>query len=164
MNSTLRQHLATTFFAEYQGLRDELLDLLTDEDLDYRVGATAPSLGALCREIGDVERAYVDSFRTFRLEFGDRNPDPQVERRVALLASWYADLDRELTEALEQISQEEIDRRIVRSDFDIDDFAPLPTVQLDIYREALLIFYGKASVYLRSMGKTLPARWEQWIG
>ena len=164
MNSTLRQHLATTFFAEYQGLRDELLDLLTDEDLDYRVGATAPSLGALCREIGDVERAYVDSFRTFRLEFGYRNPDPQVERRVALLTSWYADLDRELTEALEQLSQEEIDRRIVRSDFDIDDFAPLPTVQLDIYREALLIFYGKASIYLRSMGKTLPARWEQWIG
>jgi len=164
MNSTLRQHLATTFFAEYQGLRVELLDLLTDEDLEYRVGATVPSLGALCREIGEVERAYVDSFKTFRLDFDYRNPHPEVERSVAALSSWYADLDRELTEALEELSEGDTARRIVRSDFDIDDFAPLPTVQLDIYREALLIFYAKASVYLRLMGKTLPARWEQWIG
>jgi uncharacterized damage-inducible protein DinB len=164
VHSTVQQHLAATFFAEYQGLRDELVDLLADEDLDYRVGATAPSLGALCRGIGEVERAYVDSFRTFRLDFGYRHPDPQVEGSVALLASWYADLDRELTEALEQLSEDDINRRIIRSDFDIDDFAPLPTVELDIYREALLIFYGKASVYLRSMGKALPTRWEEWIG
>jgi hypothetical protein len=67
--------------------------------------------------------------------------------------------------SLEGLSEDDIaNRRIVRSDFDIDDFAPLPAVQLDIYREALLIFYGKVSVYLRAMGKTLPKRWVEWIG
>ena len=164
MHSTVRQHLVATFFAEYQGLRVELMDLLADVDLDYHVGATAPSLGALCRGIGEVERSYVDSFRTFRQDFGYRHADSQVEHSVARLASWYADLDGELMDALEQLSEVDTTRRIIRSDFEIDDFAPVPTVQLDIYREALLIFYGKASVYIQSMGKELPARWEAWIG
>ncbi len=63
------------------------------------------------------------------------------------------------------LSEDDIaNRRIVRGDFDVDDFAPLPKVQLDVYREALLIFYGKVSVYLRAMGKTLPRQWQEWIG
>lgn len=67
--------------------------------------------------------------------------------------------------ALESLSEDDItNRRIVRTDFDIDDFVPLPKVQLDIYREALLIFYGKVSVYLRAMGRTLPPQWQAWIG
>jgi hypothetical protein len=32
-----------------------------------------------------------------------------------------------------------------------------------IYREALLIFYGKASIYLKALGKTLPEQWQAWI-
>ncbi len=165
MNSIVRQHLPATFFGEYQGLRDELMELLTDDDLGYRVGGATASLGALCREMGEVERAYVDSFTTFRLNFGYRNQDPQVETSVAALSSWYAELDRHLMASLEGLSEDDIaNRRIVRSDFDIDDFAPLPAVQLDIYREALLIFYGKVSVYLRAMEKALPKRWVEWIG
>jgi hypothetical protein len=38
-----------------------------------------------------------------------------------------------------------------------------PPIQLNIYQEALLIFYGKASVYLKAMGKTLPEQWKDWI-
>ena len=165
MNSIVQQHLPATFFSEYQGLRDELMELLTDDDLGYRVGGATASLGALCGEMGEVERAYVDSFTTFRLTFGYRSQDRKVETSVAALSSWYAQLDRDLMAALEGLSEDDIaNRRIVRSDFDIDDFAPLPAVQLDIYREALLIFYGKASVYMRAMGKTLPKRWMEWIG
>ena len=79
-----------------------------------------------------------------------------------VLTSWYAELDGGLTEALEGPSEDDIaNRRIVRSDFDIDDFGPRPTVQLDVYREALLIFNGKVSVYIRAMGKTLPRRSEE---
>ena len=165
MNSIVQRHLPATFFREYQRLRDELMEFLTDEDLGYRVEGTTASLGALCREIGEVEHAYIESFTTFRLHFRYRNPDPPLESSVAELSSWYAELDRELIAALEALSEDDIaNRRIVRSDFEIDDFAPLPAVQLDIYREALLIFYGKVSVYVRAMGKTLPKRWLEWIG
>jgi hypothetical protein len=165
MNSIVQRHLPATFFPEYQGLRDELMEFLTDDDLGYRVGDATASLGALCREIGEVEHAYTESFTTFRLNFAYRNPDPKIESSVAALSSWYAELDRDLMAALEGLSDDDIaNRRIVRSDFAIDDFSPLPAVQLDIYREALLIFYGKVSVYVRAMGKTLPKRWMEWIG
>jgi hypothetical protein len=35
---------------------------------------------------------------------------------------------------------------------------------LEIYKEALLIFYGKTSVYLKATGKELPEQWLAWIG
>jgi hypothetical protein len=40
---------------------------------------------------------------------------------------------------------------------------PLQT-QLNVYQEALLIFYGKAIVYLRALGKTPPQQMQEWIG
>jgi hypothetical protein len=65
---------------------------------------------------------------------------------------------------LEALSAEDVsERRIEGADFDPGAFAPLPTVQLDIYREALLIFYAKASVYLRALGIALPGDWPSWI-
>ena len=66
---------------------------------------------------------------------------------------------------MEALSEDEIaNRRIKRVDYDVDDFSPLPAQELDIYREALLIFYGKVSVYMRTMGKELPRCWQEWIG
>lgn len=164
MNSLLRE-LTAMKFGEYQALRDQLMEILTDADLGYRPGGATETLGALCRDMGDVERSYVDSFRTFRQELGDRNPDPRMESSVEALSAWYTELDRELVAALEGLSEDDIaHRRIVRSDFDVDYFSPLPRSQIDTYREALLIFYGKVSVYLRAMDKPFPPQWQTWIG
>jgi hypothetical protein len=88
-----------------------------------------------------------------------------VEHGVAALSEWYGSLDRNLLAALQALTEDDIaNRRLTRSDFDIDDFAPLPAQELDIYREALLIVYGKVSVYLRMMGIDLPGHWTAWIG
>jgi hypothetical protein len=139
------------------------MEVLTDDELSYRVGGANPSLGALCREIGEIERSYIESFKTFRLDFEYRNADPRLESSVAALSSWYAELDGELTAALEGLSEDDVaNRTIDRTDF--PGFLPLPRVQLDIYREALLIFYSKVDVYLRALGKTPPEQWRKWIG
>lgn len=165
MNVTIRDHLAATYFAEYQLLRRELTDVLRDEDLAFRPARSGASLGELCREIGDIEHAYIDAFRTFRQDFAWRNPEPDVERRVAALSTWYGDLDRELIAALEALTDDDVaNRRISRHDVDVEDFAPLPSQELDLYREALLIFYAKVSIYLKIMGRQLPGHWGPWIG
>ena len=165
MNSLVRVHLPATFFVDYQGLRDELLAILTDGDLGFRVGGESATLGALCREIGEIEHSYVESLRTFRQDFDYRNPDTRVEKSLDALTSWYAELDRDLADAIAALSEDDIaNRRIVRKDFDVSEFSPSPDIHLDIYREALLIFYGKVSVYLRAMGKPLPGHWPHWIG
>jgi hypothetical protein len=174
MNSMFREYFPITepegrakslapFFPGYQALRAQLMEILTDDDLGYRVGGANPSLGALCREIGEIERSYVESFKTFRLDFGYRNADPRLETSVAALSSWYAELDRELTAAIEGLSEDEVaNRTIDRTDF--PGFAPLLLVQLDIYKEALLIFYSKVDVYVRALGKTPSEQWRKWIG
>jgi hypothetical protein len=66
--------------------------------------------------------------------------------------------------ALETVSEDDAaNRKIVRSDFDVDYFSPLAKTQLDVYQEALLIFYGKVSVYLRALQKPFPPQWRTWI-
>ena len=37
-------------------------------------------------------------------------------------------------------------------------------LQLDVYLQALLIFFGKATTYLKAMDKTLPKQIEEYIG
>lgn len=151
------------YFAEYQALRNQLMTMLTDEDLGYRGGGENATLGALCRENGEIERSYIESFKTFSLDFGYRSPDPRLERSVAALSAWYAELDDELKTAIQSLSEEDVAKRTIdRTDF--PGFAPMLRVQLDIYKEALLIFYSRVDVYLRALGKTPTEQWRKWIG
>ena len=43
------------------------------------------------------------------------------------------------------------------------NFLLRPNIQLEVYKEALHIFYGKTSVYLKAMGKERPQQWQDWI-
>ncbi len=158
MNSIIRDYYPT--FEMYQALRNQLLEILTDDDLSYRPGGANPTLGALCREIGETEQAYIESFKTFTMKFAYGTSDPALEQSVAALTAWYTALDQALKQAIEGLSEEDIQgRQIDRG----GDFKLKPFIQLNVYQEALLIFYGKASVYLKAMGKTLPKQWGEWI-
>ena len=163
MNSLVRDHLAATWFAGYQDLRTQLMGVLGDDDLAFRPGGATYTFGQLCREIGEIEHSYIEAIRTFRQDFEWRNPDPRSERTVAALSSWFADLDKDLQAAIEAVTDDDAaNRRFFRAD--LPDFSPLLPQELDIYREALLIFYAKASIYLRVMGRELPGDWPVWIG
>ena len=163
MNVLVRDHLAATYFAEYQDLRTQLMGVLGDDDLAFRPGGATYTFGQLCREIGEIEYSYIEAIRTFRQDFEWHNPDPRLERSVAALSSWFADLDKDLRAAIEAVTEDDAtDRRFIRAD--LPDFSPLLPQELDIYREALLIFYAKASIYLRAMGRELPGDWQAWIG
>jgi len=163
MNSLVRDHLAATWFAGYQDLRTQLMGVLGDDDLAFRPGGATYTFGQLCREIGEIEYSYIEAIRTFRQGFEWRNPDLRSERSVAALSSWFADLDKDLQAAIEAVTDDDAaNRRFFRAD--LPDFSPLLPQELDIYREALLIFYAKASIYLRAMGRELPGDWQAWIG
>ena len=61
--------------------------------------------------------------------------------------------------AFSALSEEEVQTRRIDRGFP----APVRT-QLHIYREALLIFYAKAVVYLHALNKPLPKQMVEWIG
>jgi uncharacterized damage-inducible protein DinB len=159
MNQIMRDYFP--IFHMYQEIRDQLMAALADEDLSFQPSDANPPLGELCREIGEVERAYIDSFKTFTLDFSYRNSEPGLEKSVQRLSAWYAALDQELRATVEALTDDDLDQRVIDRG---GGFTLPPQIQLDVYKEALLIFYGKASVYLKAMGKTLPGRMGEWIG
>jgi hypothetical protein len=148
-------------FQLYQAMRDQLMAILGDADLGYSPGGANPRLGDLCRTIGEVEAAYIQSFKTFELRFSHPNTTPGLADSVSRLQAWFAQLDGELQATVEALSDDDIASRPVDRG---GDFKLPPMLQLDVYKEALLIFYGKVSVYLRVMGKTLPEQWQDWLG
>ncbi len=141
-------------------IRDQLLDTLADADLAYRF-PNCPSLGELCRELGETEQAYVDSYRTFKTNFVYGSSDPALATSVARLKAWFAQLDRDLDAAMAALSEDDIQQRTIERQ---GESAFPPRVQLYCYREALLIFYGRAVFYLKALGKPISEQAQMWIG
>lgn len=147
-------------FQLYQALRAQLMTILSDEDLALNPGGNNLTLGLLCREMGEIEQCYITSFETFRQDFSYRNSDPELEHSVDRLTAWYDELDKKLRAAVESLTDEDIHNRLIDRG---PDFKIPPNIQLEIYKEALLIFYGKAGVYLKILGKTPGEQWQNWI-
>lgn len=158
MNSIMKEYYHV--FEMYQALRNQLMELLSDDDLAYTPGGDNPTLGVLCKEMGEVEQAYIQSFQTFRQDFSYRNEEPGLDGSVARLSAWFQTLDIELKAAIEALSEEDLQTRTIDRG---EGFTLLPRIQLEIYKEALLIFYGKVSVYLKAMGVPRPQQWQEWI-
>jgi hypothetical protein len=57
MNSIIESYYP--LFRLYSGLREQLMEILDDQDLGCQLGGDNPTVGALCWEIGEVERAYM---------------------------------------------------------------------------------------------------------
>jgi uncharacterized damage-inducible protein DinB len=147
-------------FHEYQALRDALMAGLSDADLSFTPGGDNLTLGQLCREIGETERIYIDSIKTRKMDFGGYgSADAALASSVEGLKAWYAALDAELRATLEALSDEQLMEPIDRGGWSL----PI-RFQLEVYKEALLLFYGKADVYMRALGHTPSERWRQWVG
>ena len=140
------------------GLRDQLFTLLSDEELAFKVESN-PTLGEWMRDMGDVQRSYINSFKTFTQDFSERSSDPALTTSLDALKSWYHAMDEELKNTLEAISEDDFQNKLIQRGFPMSIGA-----QVHTFREALLIFFARFQVYLRAMGKTLPEQWEAWIG
>ena len=142
------------------GVRDEMLGVLTKADLDSRPPGDNPSLGELCAEMGRVERAYAQSFESFRFDLEvPLDPDDPFPGSEGLV-NWFHRRDAELEGALRSLSEADVEERKI----DRGGWTVPPTQQFHIYREALLLFFGKADVYLRAVNKDRPPQWRQWVG
>lgn len=61
-------------------MRAQLIAILSDGDLAYRLPGGNLTPGEPCRDIGLVERSYIDSFITFRQSFDYPSTDPLLDR------------------------------------------------------------------------------------
>lgn len=139
-------------------MRTSLLDELTDGDLSYNPGGQNSALGVIFREMGDVEHSYVESLKTFKQDWSYHNTEPEIETSVSKLKTWFEALDNDMQATVSDFSDEDLKKPVDRG-------FPIPAeIQLVVYQQALFIFFGKVTVYFKTMGKTLPKQVQDWIG
>src|SRR5664279_5232433 len=86
-------------------LRTSMLHNLADAGLAARVPGN-PSLGELCREMGNVERCYIEAFMTRQLVWGLRRDDsPETAASVDKLTAWFQALDDEFASVLHTLPE-----------------------------------------------------------
>jgi hypothetical protein len=141
-------------------MRVQLLDILSDADLAFSPGGQNMTLGALWREIGEIEYAYIHSLKTFQQERSYHNNEAGLDSSVAQLKAWYQTLDDEMKAIVAAFSDEDVRKTIDRG----GGFTCPVKLQLEIYLQALLIFFGKATIYFKAMDRSLPQQFQEYIG
>ncbi|MEO8609652.1 MAG: hypothetical protein ABI690_17300 [Chloroflexota bacterium] len=142
------------------GMRNGLLDLFTDADLRFNPGGQNMTLGALCKEMGEIEYDYLQSLKTLKTDFSYRNTEDGLDTKVAKLKAWYESLDAEMEKVLNTFSDEDFTKSIERA----SGYSMPMSLQLEVYLQALLIFLGKLTIFMRAMNKTLPPGIQEYIG
>src|SRR6266702_2050583 len=142
-----------------QGMRSQMFDLLSDADLAFHPGGQNMTLGALCRQMGETEHAYIQSLKAFQQRWSYRHTEAEVASSVARLKAWFHTLDEEMQAVMAAFSDEDVKKTVDRG-----GEAVTVEFQLDVYLQAVLIFLGKATIYLKAMNKPLPQSFEEYIG
>lgn len=142
-----------------QGMLSQLLDILSDADLTFNPGGQNITLGALLRELGETEYSYIQSLKTLKQDWSYHNTEAGLESSVSHLKTWYQTLDEELKVTVSNLSDEDLTKTVDRGGFSM----PVDW-QLDVYLQAMLIFFGKATIYLKAMNKSYPQIIQDYIG
>jgi hypothetical protein len=138
-------------------LRTEALNAITDADLNTKLGGQSLSLRELILEQGTIQMAYIECFRSFELRFD--HAAPEGVQSLEEINTWFVELDSGLIAALGALSDDELKRGVPRGQYTL----PLEVV-FYTYRESVMIFAAKASVYLRALNHALPGQIKSWIG
>ena len=142
-------------------LRTQLLDTLSDSELNFTPGGENPTLGALLREMGEVQVSYTEAFKTLKQDWTYKNTDAGLDSSVERLKSWFSDLDGNLKGVVTSFSADELNSKLIERGGGYN----MPVgLQIDVYLQALLIFFGKIVVYFKAMSKDRPQQVEEWIG
>ena len=145
----------------HHSMRDHLLTVVSDADLAYQLPGQNPTLGEVLVELGDIQGIYTHSFASLSLDWTHRQLPPSSAMTIASLQAWFEGQDDAMNRALSRLTQEELHiDRIDRG----HGFIASPFVQHEIYREAVYIFYGKLSVYLKALERDAGEEWAAWVG
>lgn len=142
------------------GMRDGLLERLTDEELAFSPGGDNLTLGQLFVQMGEVEHAYLDGLTTFSQDWSYKNTEEGLDGSAGRLTTWLHELDAQLQSTAAALSDEDLTKTIERRE---SGFRMPVEMSLDVYIQAQLIFLGKATIYLKAMSKPLPPSVAEWI-
>ena len=111
MNSLMSQF--SDLLDQTHAVRDELWGVLNDGALRHSLGGNSLTLGGLCKEMGEIEYAYAQSFKTFKQDFAYRNPEAGLDASVDKLRAWFQAVDADLSAALKALPEEAVQARMI---------------------------------------------------
>jgi hypothetical protein len=141
-------------------MRDALLQPLSDADLGQDLGGDSLTWGQLIDDCAEMQRSYVDAFRTLDQEWAPPRSALEHRTTVAEILENFHTLDRELAQVLDSFSGDEWDAMIARP----DGTKRSRRGQLEIYAQFMLIFLAKATVYARAQGRDIPPSLHAFVG
>jgi uncharacterized damage-inducible protein DinB len=141
------------------GVPEMALGLITDEDLRYALPGN-PTLGAVFRELGEVQQSYIDSFKTLKQEWTYEHADKDVETSKEKLGAWFKHLNDAMNAAVVAFDNATLDEKKLDRG---GDFMATPREQMQMFGDAVFIFTGKVSAYLRALGKATD-QWKSYFG
>jgi uncharacterized damage-inducible protein DinB len=148
-----------SWIAGSNGLRDAVLSSLSDADLAYSPGGSNMAMGALFREMGETEHSYLQSLKTFSQDWSYHNTEAGLAESTAKLQAWFHTLDDEMKSIIAAFTDDDLAKTVQRGE------SAMPVeMQLEVYLQALFIFFGKVTVYLRAMEHDFPPSWQEYIG
>lgn len=139
------------------GMRDGLLEQLTDDDLDRSTGGRNVTFGQLFTDLAELQQSYISSLRTRDQQWPDATTHEQPT--VADLTHRFRELDADMERAVVHAG-ERGEAAITRPGGEVRT----PDEQLEIYTQAVFIFLGKAVVYMRAVDRDLPPSVAHYIG
>jgi hypothetical protein len=139
-------------------MRTQALDLLDDADLAFNPGGQNMTLGALCREMGEAEYSYLESLKTLKQDWSYRNEEAGLESSISRLKAWYVAMDEEMKAVVSAFTDEDLAKAVDRG-----GYGWTVETQLEVYLQALLIFFGKLVIYLKALDKPLPKEFQEYI-
>lgn len=139
-------------------MRGKVLASLTDADLNFAITGN-PTLGELLADFASVEESYGESFKTLQQDWSNYKPGAALSSVAAYQAAFDTSFGK-VKSALSSYTMEQGKTVTVNR----GGWEPTLVQQFDTYVQAVLIIFGKLTVYLRAMGKPLPERWNEWVG
>src|SRR5258708_12577834 len=85
-------------------MRSQLLDILSDADLAFNPGGQNMTLGALCREMGEIEDSYVQSLKTFQQDWSYHNMEAALDSAFPRPTPCFQPLDNQLQSTIPAFS------------------------------------------------------------
>jgi len=147
------------FIAEAMNeMRAKVLASLTDADLSFAITGN-PTLSETLADFLSVEGSYAASFTTLKQDWTGYKPAAPLATVAAYTAAFEAGFSK-LKTALSGYTMEQGKTVTVNR----GGWEPTLMQQFDTYAQAVLIIFGKLTVYLKAMGKPLPERWTEWVG
>jgi hypothetical protein len=141
-------------------MRDALIQPLSDADLGHDLGGSSLTWGQLIDDCAEMQRSYLDAFRT--LDQRRAPPRSALEHRttVAEILENFHSSDGELKLVLDSFTHDEWEAVIVRP----DGTKRSRRGQLEIYAQFMLIFLAKATVYSRVQNRDIPPSLQTFVG